>query len=390
MDKLKTNVLVIGRTGVGKSSLLNYLFGKELQETGTGRPVTKMGLFPFEYEYDDKLSIHIYDTWGLEPNKADKWEKLIIDEVREHDKKDVKEWFNTILFCVSAIADRIEDFEKEIINKLINSGNQVTVVVTNCANDQDEKFQKRKQELFQYTRVKERQVVSVCNVNKILPNKSVKQFGREQVFDAIIFNLWESLKVKVPRNVMNKLNIRINSKKQEISRMISKERFVFHRRESLDEFKDKVNAEMRTFLQNIVKECNREFIEIIDYYNQLSMKYAQIGLLDENKLLNSKEIDFNPLSIMEEEVDKWVNALKGNIQQIFDVIHRDFDSQVLKDLGVAMKRQFSSARELKKSMNKANEEYMDNIKDTLYKHILSITKELKLIDYDGVRSKMIE
>ena len=69
MDKLKTNVLVIGRTGVGKSSLLNYLFGRELQETGTGRPVTKMGLFPFEYEYDDKLSIHIYDTWGWNPIK---------------------------------------------------------------------------------------------------------------------------------------------------------------------------------------------------------------------------------------------------------------------------------------------------------------------------------
>ena len=37
-----TNVLIIGKSGVGKSSLLNYLFGKELQAVGVGAPVTKM------------------------------------------------------------------------------------------------------------------------------------------------------------------------------------------------------------------------------------------------------------------------------------------------------------------------------------------------------------
>ena len=29
-----TNVLIIGKSGVGKSSLVNYLFGKELQPVG--------------------------------------------------------------------------------------------------------------------------------------------------------------------------------------------------------------------------------------------------------------------------------------------------------------------------------------------------------------------
>ena len=57
MDGLSTNVLVIGRSGVGKSSLLNYLFEREIQKTGSGGAVTRKGIFPFKYKYDENFSI---------------------------------------------------------------------------------------------------------------------------------------------------------------------------------------------------------------------------------------------------------------------------------------------------------------------------------------------
>lgn len=38
-DKIKTNILIAGKSGVGKSSLLNYIFGEEVAETGAGKPV---------------------------------------------------------------------------------------------------------------------------------------------------------------------------------------------------------------------------------------------------------------------------------------------------------------------------------------------------------------
>ena len=77
-----TNVLIIGKSGVGKSSLVNYMFGKELQKVGVGAPVTKMEIKEFTYKYDDHFEMHIYDTWGLEPSvqKAEEWKRIVFEE----------------------------------------------------------------------------------------------------------------------------------------------------------------------------------------------------------------------------------------------------------------------------------------------------------------------
>ena len=127
---LETNVLIIGKSGVGKSSLLNYIFDKELMETGTGRPVTKKGIFTEELKVSDNFIVKLSDTWGLEANKAKEWEELIKDEIKKHDCEDISDWFHTILFCISAKSSRIEDFEKKIIKGLIEDGNKIIVILT--------------------------------------------------------------------------------------------------------------------------------------------------------------------------------------------------------------------------------------------------------------------
>ena len=48
--KKYANIMLLGRTGVGKSSFINYLVGKDVCRVATGMPVTQ----GFEtYEYDN-------------------------------------------------------------------------------------------------------------------------------------------------------------------------------------------------------------------------------------------------------------------------------------------------------------------------------------------------
>lgn len=56
------NVVVIGKTGVGKSTLINTVFGDSVAEVGIGTPVTQ-AIRKLEKE---GVPLAIYDTPGLE------------------------------------------------------------------------------------------------------------------------------------------------------------------------------------------------------------------------------------------------------------------------------------------------------------------------------------
>ena len=58
----KPNILICGATGAGKSSVVNWVFGKNVAATGTGRPLTR-GIT--EYSSED-TSVNLFDTEGYE------------------------------------------------------------------------------------------------------------------------------------------------------------------------------------------------------------------------------------------------------------------------------------------------------------------------------------
>lgn len=72
VNKKKYNILVIGKTGVGKSSFINYFLGQDVAETGTGKPVTKPGFYEFSFAMEG-FPVILYDSWGLEADKYQEW-----------------------------------------------------------------------------------------------------------------------------------------------------------------------------------------------------------------------------------------------------------------------------------------------------------------------------
>jgi predicted GTPase len=56
------NILIAGKTGVGKSTLVNAVFGKTVATTGAGRPVTD----EIKWYEPEGLPVRLCDTKGLE------------------------------------------------------------------------------------------------------------------------------------------------------------------------------------------------------------------------------------------------------------------------------------------------------------------------------------
>ena len=75
------NILVLGKTGVGKTSLLNYLYGFDLP-TGAGLPKTGKGLHENVITRNG-TAYHIFDTWGIEADSMPEWRKEVLALVRK-------------------------------------------------------------------------------------------------------------------------------------------------------------------------------------------------------------------------------------------------------------------------------------------------------------------
>lgn len=111
------NILLIGKTGVGKSTLINEIFRENLAETGIGAPVTRH----LEKISKEGVPVNLYDTKGLELSSESqrKVQKEVMDLIKELDLAgNPAEKIHCIWFCVSSQSRRLEETEKIWINGL--------------------------------------------------------------------------------------------------------------------------------------------------------------------------------------------------------------------------------------------------------------------------------
>jgi GTP-binding protein EngB required for normal cell division len=120
-------VVVLGRTGVGKSTLVNAVFGESLAETGIGAPVTQTShLYSRE-----GVGLAVVDTKGIEIGEDT--EELLADLralVAHSRTRGEEEQIHVAWFCVQAADLRIQDGERAVIEELDGLGIPVLLVMT--------------------------------------------------------------------------------------------------------------------------------------------------------------------------------------------------------------------------------------------------------------------
>jgi uncharacterized protein (DUF697 family) len=110
-DRGQINILIAGRTGVGKSTLINEVFQGKLAETGQGRPVTNCT----REITKEGIPLAIWDTRGLEmaayKETIAELERLIKSRLMEIDPK---RHLHVAWLCVHEDSRRVEDAEIEL------------------------------------------------------------------------------------------------------------------------------------------------------------------------------------------------------------------------------------------------------------------------------------
>lgn len=300
------NILVLGKTGAGKSSFINYFLDEDVESVATGKPVTKGYLREHLSREGD---IRIFDNEGFEAKKAEDQMNAILNLVHDRNgssvqvkdcfhtifyadsllrrpkRVQVKDWFHTIFYCINVANARFEDAEILFIQKLNKTISQhVHIILTHC--DQVEPEQLR--DMKDYIREKlnndrDYRIFEVVSREWRKRNGTcIHRRGREAILDSIFQLLWEDISFRVSNDYASELLRR--SKEYIEESFICAEKglrkalnprtlFAAGKESKLNQELVPIEKQYDEQIEQILEKTNRHFDQILGSASELFINY---------------------------------------------------------------------------------------------------------------------
>lgn len=295
------NIAIIGQTGVGKSSLLNYLFNFDENsgdgaKTGIGRPVTKNGFHQFDVHIKGNRA-SVYDSWGLEVGKEAEWMRELDQELKKRGvEKAPEDWFHSVFYCVAAAGARIQDADIKIIKKLIDQKYQVSIILTktDCLSEDEEKdFISVIQSAFDHNI----SVTPVCSVSKKTRTAEIKPFGKEEVHRQSFINLVDSLIERVPAHCAHEMSKHLNQWRDKMHLLADGIGFLGTNKDTVDEKVKEhislVQGEIQTVCADAMKNCLSNYQSVAEFMQrQLTIHERESSSAGKDNLNSSRKINW--------------------------------------------------------------------------------------------------
>jgi len=274
------SIIVIGKSGVGKSTLINCMLKEKLSEEGIGdRITTENTLY-----YNKKIPfLRLIDTEGIELNAEYTPKKIFEDTLKyiRGEKSKENQDYNNYIYCIwYCVKDNvIEDKEIEIINNLKNEMSNLPLIVINAF-----KFEKEENSLLKQKILENCPNIKFTQLLARSTDKNCLNYGLDDLFD-ITLNLYNNdlngdifnkMGEKISKTIENDFLGQKNTIKENINKKIIPE--------FLNYDKSKRNDDYLEYILNFLEKIFLEFLKLN------KEEKIELSLDNKNQIKNFKNV----------------------------------------------------------------------------------------------------
>lgn len=130
----KMNIVIGGNAGVGKSTLINAVFGQRLASTGVGRSQT----MEIEAYTMPGKPVRIYDTRGFELRQAEQTVAAVKDKIHElRRRENADDQIHVAWLCILEQSHRIEPIHRSFLEMLREQNVPAVVIITQALGESE-------------------------------------------------------------------------------------------------------------------------------------------------------------------------------------------------------------------------------------------------------------
>ncbi len=352
--EIKCNILMIGKTGVGKSSFGNYLFNDNIFKTGNGKPVTNFENNFENYSFlHDELEINVYDSVGLEPNNFEKWEKEFNNFLKSFKSKNELDFIHTIFYMINAKSSRVEEKEIKLIKKIyIQEKIPIQIILTNCDGAEKEKVEGI--ENIIRDNLESISIKRVCSISRTARGGiKYESFGKNEILNEFVLMSYNYSCKKIALYFLKHANNLINRLKYKIIYLVESLNLgIFNIKNWQDELEKIDLYDFDGLLEEIAGDFAGNFEKYINFLESFNIEGMEPTAYDKvedffmniednlTKVMNPLEEKFEKISddlengsLIEKigafaNVTSFVLNLKGNIKEIINDVFYSIEKDI--------------------------------------------------------------
>lgn len=320
-------ILVLGKTGSGKSSFINYFAGQDLAKTGIGKPITEK-MHKYILNGDD-FKIEIYDSKGIEVETVSDDIKSYIGKIKkENSTNDILNGIHGIFYCVSMASGRFEDKEINIIKEIMKETCQNIHIILTMCDSVDSMVIDKMREKIKNNFSEDIKIFNICSISRKIRIGIIKPFGKEELTNEIFGLLWrdisKKLTVQISQSIKKELQMSINTFQLKVEGNLKGKFSLFKINEYesiLEKSFEDIEKDLDNLLEERIEKIQTQISDLLEPIANFYNKFYKAILID-------KENFFGNIDIIDDLSDLDADELFENtkIQKIMDKLDNTDDS----------------------------------------------------------------